>query len=940
MADDIEFAVLGPVTASVGGRPLVFDAEQRAVLAALLVAYPNSVDIERLRGQLRCDDLERSLARLAGRLDPDGDGGAVSVLVREGTRYRLDVPRDAVDATRFVDEVQRGTALHAHAPDTAADAYREGLRLWRGPAFSGIDPSRFVESAYLEAEADRLTELRFEARLALTQAQFQAGEPAAAMSAEALVADHPLEERAWELLVLGLYRSGQTAQARTAIRRCRAMFDDRLGCEIGPGLRRLEAAIASKDSVYLEAAQPSAAPSLGGSNLLLPTTRLIDDEQAISSVLGLFEEHRLVTLVGPEGVGKTRLAVEVCRRIEMPDGPWVVDLTKVSDGALIPSTVATLLRLPGIGSATHLAEILASRECVLVLDNCDHVADYAADVARAIVTACPGMRVVVTGAAPLGVDGEAVFEVEPLPEDAAAALFAERAAGADESWTSSPRNRKAVAVICHEVGGYPLGIELAAAQLRSGNEKTIAAGLTKHFTYLYGRDTATVGPRGRTWDVVDWVYRGLTRQEARLLRRTAVFAGSFDLTAATAVCVIGVPERVSVVLTSLVRRGLLRVVPGSAPPRYRMLSTVRRFARAQVDDAEWVAVQAAHRDYVLGRVVGVEDSLRSARVGQAFTMLASDQAEHRAAFESAFAVGDSHYALELAGRLSWYWYRTGNVGEGLKFVRAALDLVAADWRPPDPRSMARVFDGLASLTYLIGDVPAAEKAVRRAVQLWSSIDEAGEVARDEAWRAHFVAVQGRSGPAIDLARHAVQMAADHEAVWVEAEARTVLGFLLRASGDAEAARVELRAAIAAGERSGNRWAVTSSTWGLMKAAADTGDVDGALATMRVLRADLEDADDVISWLVMVHSTAAVLASAGRPTDGAVLMGAVDTLGAQAGFVPAWIDVVDGPIEAAAVHDALDEQEYQQYATMGAHLNRQQVDRLVGELVEGPQTESD
>ncbi|WP_137725361.1 ATP-binding protein [Prescottella subtropica] len=935
MADGIEFAVLGPVTASVGARPVVLDEQQRAVLAALLVAYPNSVDIERLRGQLHGDGLDRTLDVLADRLAPGDRDGDAGVLVRDDTRYRLDVPRDAVDATRFADEVTRGGALREHTPDAAAEAYREGLRLWRGPAFSGVEASMFAESAYLEAEVERLTALRFEARLALTRAQFEAGEPAAATSAEALVADHPLEERAWELLVLGLHRSGQAAQARAAVRRCRVMFDDRLGSELGPGMRRLEVAVASKDSVYLEAARPSPPATIRGSNLLMPTTRLIDDDRAISSVLGLFDEHRLVTLVGPEGVGKTRLAVEVCRRLEMPDGPWIVDLTKVGDGALIPSTVATLLTLPGIGSATHLAEVMEPRECVLVLDNCDHVADYTADVARAIVARCPGVRVIVTGAAPLAVAGEAVFEVEPMPEEAAAALFAERAVGADAAWTPTSRNRKAVAAICREVGGYPLGIELAAAQLRSGGEKSIAVGLAKHFTHLYGKETETVGPRGRTWDVADWVYRGLTRQESRLLRRTAVFAGSFDLTGATAVCVIGIPERVSVVLTSLVRRGLLRVVPGSTPTRYRMLSTIRRFARAQADDAESVAVRAAHRAYVLGRVAGVEESLRSARVGQAFTLLAGDQAEHRAAFESAFAVGDAHYALELAGRLSWYWYRTGNVGEGLKFVRTALDMVAADWRPPDPRSMARALDGLSSLTYLTGDAPAAEKAVRRAVQLWSSIGEVGEVARDEAWRAHFAAMQGRMGPAIDLARHAVQVAADHDALWVEAEARTVLGILLRTSGDAESAREELRAAIAVGERSGNRWAVTSSTWGLMKAAADSGDVDGALATMRVLRADLEDADDVVSWLVMVHSTAAVLASAGRPTDGAVLMGAVDSLGAQAGFVPAWIDAVDGPIEAAAVHDALDEQEYQQYATMGAHLSRQQVDRLVGELVEGP-----
>ncbi|MCL2536206.1 MAG: hypothetical protein FWE39_18750, partial [Nocardiaceae bacterium] len=182
---------------------------------------------------------------------------------------------------------------------------------------------------------------------------------------------------------------------------------------------------------------------------------------------------------------------------------------------------------------------------------------------------------------------------------------------------------------------------------------------------------------------------------------------------------------------------------------------------------------------------------------------------------------------------------------------------------------------------------------------------------------------------------AVELAAEHGSGWIEAETRMVFGMLLRSVGLAEEASAELREAIRLGERYGHRWAVTSSTWALMKAAADAGDIEGALSTMQVLRADLEEEDDVISWLVMIHSTAAVLAAAGRATDGAVLMGAVDTLGAHVGFLPAWIDAVDGPIEAAVVHDALEDEDFDQYAAVGAHLTHEQVNRLVGELVEGP-----
>ncbi|WP_408586083.1 BTAD domain-containing putative transcriptional regulator [Prescottella soli] len=212
MARGIEFTVLGPVAATRGGRQIVLDQQQRALLAALLVAFPHSVDIERLRAQVRYtraaaagngqvgggpDPLAQALEGLRGRLDDGGTEG--SVLVRDGTRYQLAVPRDAVDAARFVDEVRRGDAVLPHAPDTAADAYREGLRQWRGLAYEGLPVPAFADTVFIESEVARLTERRFEARISLARAELEAGSPAsAAVEAEAVVADHPLDERAWD----------------------------------------------------------------------------------------------------------------------------------------------------------------------------------------------------------------------------------------------------------------------------------------------------------------------------------------------------------------------------------------------------------------------------------------------------------------------------------------------------------------------------------------------------------------------------------------------------------------------------------------------------------------------------------------------------------------------------------------------------------------------
>ncbi|WP_433609764.1 BTAD domain-containing putative transcriptional regulator [Prescottella agglutinans] len=937
-SSDLELEMLGGVAAAIAGRPVnLGGARQRTLLAALVTAYPYEVSAERLLEQVwhdssdpRPGSLHVAISKLRDKLDPGRARGSEGAVTRTGTRYRLDVHPDQIDTVRFADLVTRGDRLRDDGSDeAAADAYESALSLWKGAPFADI-----ADNAFVQSEVTRLEALELRTRKALIRIRIDCGDlDTAAEAAGEITVTHPLDEQAWELRVLALYRAGRQSDALAALRRVRTILDTELGIAPGVRLRELETAVLRQDDARLvgTVSSPSARPV--SSNLATPRTLLVGRVQELGDIGRALTTSALTTLVGPGGVGKTRLAVEVCRRSAVTGGVWLVDLAAVQSETLVCPTIATTLQLSGPGTVEHLARALAEREYTIVMDNCEHVIDACAEVVAAILDRCPHVRILATSREPLGIDGEFVYDVDPLDVETAIELFADRAAGVVPGWTLGEHDDETVRRICLELDGIPLGVELAAAQLRMLSEQQIADGLADRFALLQGGPRTAPQRQRRLVDTIDWSYRLLDDDEARTLRQIAVFAGSFDIDGAAAVTESRSALASLEPLTALVRRSLLRVESSSSPRRYRLLQTVRQFALDHMPDAERRRAEGAHRRFVLARASATAEHLRDAYAVHALADLTADVAEHRAAAESALTQSDPGYVLELAGALYWFWYRKGHLREGLGWLHRALAAVDRDAITVDDRVLSAAYTGLGGLTYLTGDPVGAADAATRAAELSDRIGGGTDADWMRSWATYFRTLTDLTADRPREALACVDRLRSSGAPWQVAEALMIQGMILRFRGDSAGARSVLEEAVAVAERCGHGWAVGSASWTLFRAAMDLDDVVAALEATRLMHTVLDSEGDVTSWLVLVHSISTLAVRLGFPTDGAALLGAVHAQGSRIGFLPELMDPVDGPRDAATVRNALDATEFAAHHARGAALTRPEVNALVWYLCE-------
>jgi predicted ATPase/DNA-binding SARP family transcriptional activator len=608
------------------GRPVRVGGHRVRVLLILLAldagrVVPTSSLIERLWEDEPPANAGNSLQSLVSRLRTAlrQAGLGDRVIESHPAGYRLAVPPEAVDAVAFEALARRGgQALAAGDAVAARRALREALGAWRGPALADVFGARFASgpAARLEELRTRATLDAIEAGLALGEGDSMAGE------LRAVIAADPVAERPRGLLMRALYAAGRQAEALAVYTQTRELLASELGVDPSPQLEQIYLGVLRQDIQDGPVGQPppggQAPPGAGDlsfpaerlprgdpdgprlTSVRKPLTSFVGRDEDVSRVLKMLAEGRLVTLTGPGGAGKTRLAIETAARLAAgsPAGTsvapgldlagggwpvWLVELAPVSDPGELPSAILSALGIrqsPVLGHTgtgqlgafgdpvQRLVAVLAQRRGLLILDNCEHVVASAAEIADQVLAGCPGVRVLVTSREPLRISGETLWPVPPLPvppapvQDAAVAedapsaspspfagvaggpvagyasvrLLADRAAAVKPNFLVDAGNAADVARICRALDGMPLAIELAAARLRTLSAAQLAQRLDARFELLTG-GSRTAMPRHQTLRaVVDWSWELLSEPEQVLARRLAIFPGGVTLTAAEQVC--------------------------------------------------------------------------------------------------------------------------------------------------------------------------------------------------------------------------------------------------------------------------------------------------------------------------------------------------------------------------------------------------------------------
>ena len=469
--------------------------------------------------------------------------------------------------------------------------------------------------------------------------------------------------------------------------------------------------------------------------LPVPLTHFVGRERELDDLARLLAGTRLLTLTGAGGSGKTRLAREAAARVAGEFGrvAWT-DLSPLCDGALIAQEVAASLHLPERAGVTPLERVVAEIcevRTLLVLDNCEHLVDACAELAEQLLRGCPRLVILATSREALGVAGETAWLVPPLAGVEAAQLFVERAKSSCPSF--APTNAAAIDEICRRLDGIPLAIELAAARVRVLTPEQIASRLDDAFRLLTA-GSRTALPRHRTLRAtMEWSYALLAAREQALLRRLAVFAGSFALDAAEAVCAGDPlePEDILDGVSALVDKSLVVMEAGESIARYRLLETVRQYAHERLAEAgELDALRLKHAEYFLGVIEETEPHLFGGEDEPGLiARLARDNDNLRAA--TAWATADASrasHALRLAGALFWYWYGSamlfpgGQFAEGRRVVEAALRVGAAG----EPRLRARALTSCGLIALATGEYEEATRAFGEALALVRGTDPAHE----------------------------------------------------------------------------------------------------------------------------------------------------------------------------------------------------------------------
>lgn len=861
----MRFGVLGSLAVwTSAGEPVAIPGlKVRALLADLLTHEGRPVPVDRLVDDVwgrrpprdPLGALHNKVWHLRRSLETAEPGGRELVVFLQDA-YQLRVATGDLDSLRFTELLAK--AGKATDPATKVALFSDALALWRGRPFADFADEEFTHAAAARFEEQRMVALedQAQARLELGEHGVVAGELAA------LVAEYPLRERLRALQLRALYRAGRTSEALAGYRELRGRLARELGVDPGPELTALHQAILRRDPGL--GAVPGPAPH---TNLPAPLTSLVGREEAVEEVAALLGATRMVTLTGPGGVGKTRLAVETARRLvsRFPDGVWLVELGALgrtgpasAAGGPAEAVMAALgIREDAGGGRTparpaaspvdRLVRAVRGKRMLVVLDNCEHVVDAVAALATSVLHAAPDARLVVTSREPLNVSGETVLVVPPLevpvpaspPEPGAAhpsavRLFVSRAASAAPGFTLRPDNAEAVAEICRRLDGIPLALELAATRVRGLGVHQVAARLNDRFRLL-ATGYRGAPPRQRTLRAVfDWSWDLLTERERVVLRRLAVHSGGCTLEAAEAVCAGGPvrPEDIPDLLARLVDRSLVLAVDHGGTVRYRLLESVADYGLDRLREAgEYEAVRLRHVRHYVGVAEAAEPHLRGGAQRHWLELLTAEAANLRRALDGAVHQGAAGLALRLVDAMAWYWYLSGRLRQAQRALDTALAVpgppAGADPHDPVHRARVRARAWRAGFGVLIGERADHVARCRAAVEEFTGVVDRVGRARAQ-WFAGFALFgTGDQSVSEELVDQALTGFRSLEDRWGEAAVLCVRANLAELRGDLLSVRRD-------GERSAELFDRLRDCWGRLQAveplaslAEITGDYDRA-----------------------------------------------------------------------------------------------------------------
>ncbi|MGH4033379.1 AfsR/SARP family transcriptional regulator [Actinomycetota bacterium Odt1-20B] len=942
----MRFGVLGPLSVwrSDGTPVRIPELKVRTLLADLLAGGGQSLAAHRLIDDLWGDALPvnpsgalhakvSQLRRVLGDAEP---GGRALVELR-APGYALAVGAEDVDSERFTALLHRARATD-ELP-LRGELLDEALAQWRGPAFADFAEEPFARAAISRLEENRLVaqEERAETRLALGEHASLVGELAD------LVARHPLRERLRAAQLRALYGSGRRSEALAGYREVRALLSRELGLDPGRDLVELHQAMLEQ-APELEPRRPTAtappapgttpAPASGtetgatpapaaaaeaspapaatvaaGSaptsvpapdgvpplpQLPSPLTELIGRTKAVRHVRELLAARRLVTLTGPGGVGKTRLALETARQLAEPDadtgtgagtdtstaeapadeaetGPVAVCLVELSgqphggDPAAAETVAETVAAALGLrddmtwgargdagpaGVTERLAAALSRRRLLLVLDNCEHRTGPVAELAARLLAAAPGLRILATSQEPLALAGEVVWPVPPLTPDDAARLFVARAAEAAPAFAADiDAEADAVGAICRRLDGLPLALELAATRVRALGVRELRSRLDDRFRLLATAQRG-VPPRQRTLRAaIDWSWEPLDGRERAVLRRLAVHAEGCSLAAAEEVCAGGEVARDDVLdlLAALVDRSLVVVAETPYGPRYRLLESVAAYGLERLREAdEEHRVRLAHARHYAALAETAQPLLHGAAQHTWLARTDAETANLRAALDTALRHDDAEgapLALRLSCALAWYRVLRGRIGEAHRSLAAALRHAAAG---PERELHARAAAWCTGLAVLAGTESDPVGSARTALERYDALAAADPLGRARArwFLGHALLGAGELSAAEALTGRALDSFRALDDRWGVAAALGDRACLALVRGElADAERHGTRSAELF-EELGDPWGQVRTVHPRASRARISGDYDRAAA---LLRAALPRAEQLGLW---------------------------------------------------------------------------------------------